>query len=345
MSDLGDLLDRRAFSETADAILYTRPRFTAMFFPLFALVFFAILGWVAFIPFEQTIHARGDVRVAGDAVAVHAQQEGRLTQIAAREGAFVEKGAVLFRLDDTAAREKLESVSNESERVRQKIALLEGQRERARRRGVAEVGQMGRDIARHRVMFERGILPEQMVESLESERNIRAESSRQEQLAIEAEAVVARQALDRLQSDRAQTLRTMDEQTIRAAESGIVTRLNVPAPGRFVARGAVLAEITPRGRPMEFEAVVAPYDIAHVRPGLASRIELDAYPRRQFGAVDGRVAFIAPDRGERGYRIRIAVARPPRDIELRSGLPGTVDVISDRRPLYRVVGERLGFLR
>lgn len=345
MSRIEELLDRRNFSETVDAILHTRPRYTAMFFPLFALTFFAALGWLAFVPFEQAIQARGDVRVAGDALAVRAQEEGRLAFLAAREGAFVEKGAVLFRLDDTTARMDLARLDAEIDRVRQTIALLEGQRERARSRGAVEVGRLQRDVARHRALFDGGILPQEMVENVESERNARAEMSRQEQLALEAEAVAARQALDRLRSERARTLRAMGEQTIRAAESGTVTRLNVPAPGEFVARGAVLAEITPRGRAMEFEAIVAARDIARVRPGLASRIELDAYPRRQFGALDGRVTFIAPDRGKNGYRIRVAVARPDGGIELRSGLPGTVAVISDRRPLYRVVGERLGFLR
>ncbi len=345
MSDLGEILDRRDFSETVDAIVYARPRFTALFFPLFALTFFAALGWLAFVPFEQTVHARGDLRIAGNAVSMHAQQEGRLLSVAAREGAFVEKGALLFRLDDAPSRLELARLGAEIERARQTIGLLVSQRERARRRGGVEIGRIERDVARHRALFEGGILPQEMVENLESERNARAESSRQEQLAIEAEEVAARQALTRLQSEHAQTSRALDEQTIRAAESGVVTRLHVRTPDQFIARGAVLAEITPRGRPMEFEAIVAPHDIARVRPGLTSRIELDAYPRRQFGAIDGRVTFVAPDRDENGYRVRIAVARPAREIDLRSGLTGAAAVISDRSPLYRVVGERLGFLR
>jgi multidrug resistance efflux pump len=345
MSQLDELLDRRNFSETVDAILYTRPRFTTMFFPLFALAFFAAAGWLAFVPFEQTIQARGDLRVAGVPAAVHTQQEGRLTYVGAREGAFVEKGTVLFRLDDTTPRLDLDRVAGEIERVRQIIALLEGQRERAASRNGIEIGRIERDIARHRALFEGGILPKEMVENLESERSSRVETARQEQLALETQTVAARQALDRLENDRARTIRTMGEQTIRAAESGVVTRLNVPAPGEFVARGAVLAEIAPRGRKMEFEGIVAPHDIARVRNGLPARIELDAYPRRQFGALDGHVTFVAPDRGEQGYRIRIAVDAPKREIELRSGLPGTVSVISDRRPLYRAIGERLGMLR
>jgi multidrug resistance efflux pump len=344
MSQLEELLDRRNFSETVDAILYTRPRFTAIFFPLFALAFFAVLGWVAFIPYEQTIHARGDVRVAGNPVAVRSQQEGRLAAIAAREGAFVEKGAVLFRLDDAATKMDVARLDTEIARAGQAIALLEGQRERARRRAAVEIARLERDVARHRALFEGGILPEEMVQNVQSERTVRVEASRQEQLALEAEAVAARQALDRAVDERRRATRAMGEQIIRAAESGIVTRLNAPAPGQFVAKGAVLAEITPRGRPMEFEAVVAPHDVARVRTGLTSRVELDAYPKRQFGALDGRVTFIAPDRGERGYRVRIAVS-PSRDIQLRSGLPGTVAVISDRLPLYRAVGERLGLLR
>jgi multidrug resistance efflux pump len=345
MSDLSELLDRRDFSETVDAIIYARPRFTALFFPLFTLTFFIVVGWLAFVPFEQTIHARGDVRVAGDAVPLHAQQEGRVLSVAAREGAFVEKGAVLFRLDGEASRMELARLTTEMERVRETIALATAQRERARARGAVEVERIGRDVARQRALFEGGVLPREMVENRESERQARAESSRQEQLALEAEEVAARQALARLESEHAQLSRAVGEQVIRANESGVITRLHVPSPGQFLERGAVLAEITPRGRPMEFEAMVGPAEMARVRPGLRSRVELDAYPRREFGALDGRVIFVAPDRGEKGYRVRIAVDTPPRGIDLRSGLTGTVAVISDRSPLYRVVGERLGFLR
>lgn len=343
MSDLGELLDRRNFSETVDSIVHARPRFTTMFFPLFALTFFAALGWLAFVPFEQTIQARGDVRVAGDAVALHAQQEGRVIGVAAREGAYVEKGSVLFRLDDTASRMELDRLATETERTRERIELVVSQRERARSRGAVEVGRIARDVARNREMYERGILPQQVVENLESDRSARAEMSRQEQLALEAEEVAARQSLVRLQSEHARISRLLGDHTIRAAESGVITRLHVDAPGRFVTRGAVLAEITPRGRAMEVEAVVAAQDIARVRKGLPARIELDAYPRRQFGSVDGRVTFIAPDRDENGYRIRIALDRTK--LELRSGMTATVAVIGERSPLYRVVGERLGFLR
>ena len=340
---MNELLDRRAFAETTDAILYARPRFTSIFFPLFALAFFAALGWLAFVPFEQTVHARGDLRVAGDAVPVHATAEGRLHLVSAREGAFVEKGAVLFRLDDAPARMELDRVTAELDRVRQTIVLLEGQRERARRRGAAEVGRVDSEIARSRELFERGILPVQMVENLESERRARAEATRQEQLGLEAEAVAARQALDRLQSEHARLQRALGEHVIRAAESGVITQLRARTPGELVPRGAALATITPRDRAMEFEAIVPPHEIARVRTGLASRIELDAYPRRQHGSIDGRVTFIAPDRDQRGYRIRVATN--PSKLELRSGMPGTVAVISARQPLYRVVGERLGFLR
>lgn len=345
MSQLDELLDRRNFSETADAILYTRPRFTAMFFPLFALTFLAALGWLAFLPFEQTVHARGDVRVAGIPSTVRAQQEGRLTFIGAREGAFVERGAVLFRLDDTTPRMDLDRIAGEAQRVTQTIALLESQKERIARRNAVEIGRVERDIARHRALYEGGILPKEMVENLESERSARVEASRQEQLALDTEIVAARQALDALAHDRTRIGRSLHEQTVRAAEPGVVTRLHVPAAGQFVERGAALAEIAPRGRPLEVEAIVAPQDIGRVRPGLRARIELDAYPHRQYGSLDGRVTFVAPDRGDRGYRVRVAVDTPPRGIELRSGLPGTVSVISDRRPLYRAVGERLGLLR
>ena len=345
MTEVTEILDRRDFSETVDAIVYARPRFTALFFPLFALTFFAALGWLAFVPFEQIVHARGDLRVAGNAVVLHAQQEGRVLAVAAREGTLVEKGQVLFRLDTAASQMELARLATEMDRVRETIALLASQRERARSRGAVEVGRIARDVARHRALYDGGILPREMVENLESERRVRVDSSRQEQLALQAQEVAARQALTRLESEHARTSRAIGEQTIRAAASGTITRLHVPSPGQFVTRGTVLAEITPRGRPMELEAIVAPHDIARVRLGTMSRIELDAYPRRQFGAIDGRVTFVAPDRDEKGYRVRVSVTSIPRAIDLRPGLTGTVAIISDRSPLYRLIGERLGVLR
>jgi multidrug resistance efflux pump len=341
MSDLTDLLDRRDFSETVDAIVHSRPRFTALFFPLFALTFLIAVGWAAFIPFEQTTHARGELRVAGDAVPMHAGQEGRVLSVAAREGAFVEKGAVLVRLDDASSKLELARIEAEMSRTRETIALLAAQRERARARGAVEIERIARDVERQRALFEGGVLPREMVENRESERRARAEASRQEQLSLEAEEVAAKQALTRLQGEHAQL--SLGDAVVRASESGVITRLHVPAPGQYLERGAVVAEITPRGEPMELEAVVASGDIARVRPGLPTRVELDAYPRRQFGELAGRVTFVAPDRGENGYRVRVAM--DPTRLELRSGMTGTVAVIRDRSPLYRVVGERLGFLR
>lgn len=93
-------------------------------------------------------------------------------------------------------------------------------------------------------------------------------------------------------------------------------------------------------KPMELEAVVAPHDIARVRTGLPARVELDAYPKRQYDTLDGRVTFVAPERGQHSYRVRVAVTPSP-GMELRLGLPGTVTVIRDRLPLYRAVGGRL----
>lgn len=342
MSHLDQLLDRREFAETADAILYARPRFTTIFFPLFALAFFAGMGWLAFVPFEETVHARGDLRVAGEAMTLQAPEEGRLLSVHAREGERVEKGAVLFRLDEAPARMELDRVAAEIGRVRETVALLDAQRQRVRGRGAVELGRLARDIERNQEMHERGIIPKQIVENLESERRALTESTRQEQLAIEAEVVAARQALDRLESERARRTRGLAEHIVRAAESGVITRMPVRTPGELIPRGTELAKITPRHRALEFEAIVPPHEIARVRTGLRTRIELDAYPQRQYGAIGGRVVFVAPDREEKGYRIRVAAEPSP--LALRPGMTGKATIIRDRRPLYRVVGERLGFL-
>lgn len=344
MSHLEELLDRRHFSESVDAVLYARPHFTTLFFPLFALSFLAIAVWLAFVPFSPAVHARGDLRVAGDTLRLQSEEEGRVTAVGVAEGAFVERGAMLFELDGATARIDLARLDAEIERTEESIVLLRAQRERVRRRGAMEVERIARDVERQQAMFERGIVAKQVVETLESDRRAVREASRQEELALEAEVVAARQALARLGSERDRKRIGYGQRTIRAPQAGVISRLHVTAPGLMVSRGTVLAELTPRGRPMEFEAIVAPHDIGRIRADQAVLVKLDAYPYRQFGTIAGRVAFVAPDRGENGYRIRVAMAQPPPGMALRTGMTGSIDVLSPRRPLYRFVAERLGFL-
>ncbi|HEX7150714.1 MAG TPA: HlyD family efflux transporter periplasmic adaptor subunit [Thermoanaerobaculia bacterium] len=339
MSQLDELLDRRNFSETVDAILYTRPRAAGMFFPLFCVSFFAAIGWAALLPFDRKIVARGDVRVAGEAAPVMSEAEGRLAEVTVTEGQEVERGAVLFRFDAASTRLDRERLDTELARATEAVAVLEQQREPRRRRFASELARLERELQRNTTLFQNGLQSRQIVDNLDSDRRSLIESAKQEELELDAQLVSAKQAVERLQSEREQHDLHASQRTIRAPQPGVISRLHVRTTGRVVNRGALLAEITPRGRPMELEAMVAPHDIGHVRTGLPARIKLDAYPYREYGTVAGRVSFIAPERGERGYRVRLVM--PQVKQELRAGMTATVEIISERRPLYRVIGERL----
>jgi multidrug resistance efflux pump len=345
VSEVDGLLDRRNFSETVDAILYTRPRAAGFIFPLFCVAFFAVIGWAALLPLDRKIVARGDVRVAGEAMPVMSEAEGRLAAVTAAEGAPVERGAVLFRFDPASMRLDGERLAAELARAGEAVELLERQREPQRRRAASELARTERELQRTMTLFQSGLASRQMVENLDSDRRSQAESARQEELELDAKIVAARQALERLESERARQTLQAEQQTIRAPQAGVISRLHVRTTGSVVTRGALLAEITPAGRPMEIEATVAPQDIGRVRVGLPARIKLDAYPYRQFGTVEGRVAFVAPEREEKGYRVRIAMQGLKKEMPLRAGMTGSVEVISDRQPVYRVVGERLGMGR
>ena len=58
--------------------------------------------------------------------------------------------------------------------------------------------------------------------------------------------------------------------------------------------GKPVMEIAPRDG-YRFETTIASGDVGHVRVGMPVRIRFDAYDYQKYGALEGRVAYIAPD--------------------------------------------------
>lgn len=102
---------------------------------------------------------------------------------------------------------------------------------------------------------------------------------------------------------------------IRAPVAGKVHQLAVHTVGGVVSPGEVLMEIVPEKDELQVEAHLPPQDIDQAHVGQATQVRFPAFNQRTTPALEGKVAFIAPDTSQNAnggaayYRVRVTLAR------------------------------------
>ncbi|MCU0633349.1 MAG: HlyD family secretion protein [Gemmatimonadaceae bacterium] len=160
---------------------------------------------------------------------------------------------------------------------------------------------------------------------------------------LEAEGRLAREQVAQGDEDLARHV-------VRAPAGGVLQELAPLAAGSDVLAGDRLAIITP-DTALHVEVLVPGRDIAAIRLGTPVRVHVDAYPYTEWGALDARVADVAPDHlatptGPQ-YRVRCRIERAfaPRGADsarLRAGM-GVVAIFKlGSRPVWRRLVGRVG---
>lgn len=125
--------------------------------------------------------------------------------------------------------------------------------------------------------------------------------------------------------------------TITAPMAGIVTGLNVRAPGEVVNQGEQLLQILPDQGELVVEALVKNAEIGFVHKGDNVKLKLDAFPFQDFGVIEGTVFEVAqyPQTDKDGnyvYQVRIKpkqmfISSHGKSIPLQNGLTAECDII------------------
>ena len=153
----------------------------------------------------------------------------------------------------------------------------------------------------------------------------------------QGELVTKQQQLPAL-SDR------VDRTTIRAPLSGKVNRVLVTTVGGSVSAGMPIAEIVPSEQTLYVEAQIRPSDIANVRIGQRSKVEITAYNSSIFGMLEGRVTSISPDAtlnektGESFYTVEVQTAKTLKDqngkrLPIGPGMVANVSLLGEKRSI------------
>lgn len=253
-------------------------------------------------------------------VDISADVSGRIVDLTVEEGDDVEEGQLLLAIDDARFRAALQ---------RAQASLSEARAREAQARGRAAQAQ--RDFGRIRDLKER--LPEMVTDSefetARTEAEVQAALHESAQHAVEMARAGVREAEDQL----AKTV-------IRAPMSGRVTRLNVErgetaVVGTMNNPGSLLLTVSDLSV-MEAVIEVDETDVPQISVGDSVLVRIDAFGERPFvGRVTtiGNSSLTPRDQLSSDqaidFEVRVTLEDVDVDVELRTDLSATADVITE----------------
>ena len=160
--------------------------------------------------------------------------------------------------------------------------------------------------------------------------------------------------LDEIENNLEKYSLSKDYQYITAPVSGHINSINVNTIGAAVTSAQELVTIVPDNTPVEMVCYVKNMDIADVEIGMETEIKLEAYPYNKYGTVKGKVKYISPsafvsEQMGSVYLVKIEITDKHDDIDIISGLSGSVEIKTDKRtvmdyflePIKKGFGESL----
>ena len=286
----------------------------------------AVLGALAALPFvhvDVSVQSRGVVRPVAEKTEIRPLVAGMVAEVLVRENEAVRIGQPLVRLrtdlpdsklrlnrtQQTARqlvirdierlvktdRANLLNVSGlQSPLVRQQFEQLRLQLSEAahtrqkRQQELAVARQLYNDKVIARQEFEEKEYNEKMASAQLASQVERQLSEWQNTLTQQ------RLDLDELRAQERQLDSERQLHTITASVAGTVGQLAGRYPGSYVQPGEVLGVISPDSN-LVVECYVSPKDIGLLRPGMTTRMQIDAFNYNQWGMAEGTILSISND--------------------------------------------------
>jgi multidrug efflux pump subunit AcrA (membrane-fusion protein) len=271
---------------------------------LFVLFVAAVAVWVTAASINGAVVAVGTLVVEGKRRTVQHLDGGRIAAIHVKDGALVEKDALLVTLDVREIDEEREALTREIAARSQQVELIESEL-----KGLLEL-QAKQLVPRSRVST------------------------------LQREAAGLAAEIARLDSTKIKLDGRRGRITVTAPVAGYVHNLSTHTIGGVIAPGAAIAEIVPTSDALVVEARIQPGDIDQVHAEQRASVRLTSLNQRTTPAVDGVVSVVSADllKDEKGvtyYVARIAFDASARaklgKVALVAGMPADVLIETGQR--------------
>jgi HlyD family secretion protein len=273
--------------------------------------------------------ARSNGRIEAERVDIATKYAGRVADVLAREGDWVERGQVLARMDTTEQEAELREAEAAVRQARQQLAGAEA--EIVQRQGQLDFAVQEHDRAR--LLFQKGNIAKELLDRRTFERNT-AQAALAAARAAQATAMAAIEAA----AARAERLRTVIEDlTLKAPRPGRV-EYRLAQPGEVLAAGGkvlTLLDLTD----VYMTIFLPTAEAGRLAIGAEARIVLDAAPEY---VIPAQVSFVASDaeftpkqvetqseREKLMFRVKVQIGRDLLERYARlvkTGLPGVAHV-------------------
>ena len=313
------------------AMVNDRQKSSFLLLALMLSLLVAAAVWANYSKLEEI--TKGDARIIASSreQVIQSLEGGILSEMMVREGATVEKGQPLLRIDETKAQSsyreglsKVISLKASAARLRAEargtplkfpddvlsdteVVDNETDTYNARRQSLQQAMEtskasqalVAREIGITRPMVAKGLVAETELLRLQRQYNDLQAAMQERVNKYRADAA---NDLSRVESELAQVqqaLTARQDQVTRtvltAPVKGIVKNIRMNTRGGVIQPGQDIMEIIPLEDQLLVEAKIRPHEVAFLRPGLPATVKISAYDYAIYGGLHGEVELISPD--------------------------------------------------
>jgi HlyD family secretion protein len=263
----------------------------------------------------QTVTATGVIDPETQ-VKISPEVSGEIVYLGAQEGAHVQKGQVLVRINP-------QQMLAERDEARAQIAAAQARMAQSR----ATLLRNQQDLARVQGLHEKKLSTNQELEAAQAQLKI-----------ADADLDAARYQVEQMQASYRRVMESVNKTTIVSPISGVVTKLNSKLGEKVV--GAIQmtgTEIMTVADLSVIESVVnvSENDVVQVSMGDTAEVEVDAIPGQKFHAVVSRIANSPKQAGVgtqeqiTNFEVRLRFVEP--DLRFRPGMTATATIQTEKK--------------
>ncbi|WP_231988877.1 HlyD family type I secretion periplasmic adaptor subunit [Pseudomonas yamanorum] len=298
---------------------------------LIAVVLIIGVVWASFARVEEITLGEAKIISLSREQVIQSLEGGILSEMNVREGAIVEKGEVLLKIDATRAESSYREVLSKviglkaaitrlrseayqqplefEEMVRQDPVVMAQEvrayesRKRSLNDSVSALERSyalsSREIRLSEPLAAKGLMSEvELLRIKRSANDIKSQIvERINKFQAEASSELAKLELELSQVSENLVGRAdiRDRTTITAPVRGTVKNVRVSTIGGVIQPGEHILEIVPLEEQLLVEGKIRPSDVAFLRPGLPATVKITAYDYAIYGGLKGTVEHISPD--------------------------------------------------